>query len=193
MENNKKNMRIISGKLKGKKLSFLNTPNTRPLRDFVKENIFNIIYHSNLINIKIKDATVLDLYSGIGSFGIECISREASAVTFVEKDKNTLNYLNKNIKALLIEDKISLFKGDTSQFLKQKKGKKYDVIFLDPPYTEIDYLNDLKIINNLDILNKKHLIIIHREKNSKEKLEKLIDIKIIKYYGRSKVIFGCLF
>ena len=86
-----------------------------------------------------------------------------------------------------------MFKGDTSQFLKQKKGKKYDVIFLDPPYAEIDYLNDLKIINNLDILNKKHLIIIHREKNSKEKLEKLIDIKIIKYYGRSKVIFGCLF
>ncbi len=186
-------MRVISGKHKGKKIFYVNNSTTRPLRDFVKENIFNIIYHSNLINIKIKDATVLDLYSGIGSFGIECISREASAVTFVEKDKNTLNYLNKNIKALLIEDKISLFKGDASQFLKQKKGKKYDVIFLDPPYAETDYLNDLKIINNLDILNKKHLIIIHREKNSKEKLEKLIDIKIIKYYGRSKVIFGCLF
>ena len=193
MESNKASMRVISGKHKGKKIFYVNNSTTRPLRDFVKENIFNIIYHSNLINIKIKDATVLDLYSGIGSFGIECISREASAVTFVEKDKNTLNYLNKNIKALLIEDKISLFKGDTSQFLKQKKGKKYDVIFLDPPYAEIDYLNDLKIINNLDILNKKHLIIIHREKNSKEKLEKLIDIKIIKYYGRSKVIFGCLF
>ena len=66
-------MRIISGILKGKKLSFLNLPNTRPLKDIVKESIFNVIAHSNLIQIKIQDSEILDMYSGIGSFGIECI------------------------------------------------------------------------------------------------------------------------
>ena len=56
-------MRVISGFLKGKKLDFLKSTSTRPLRDFVKENIFNIINHSNLINIKLENATILDLYS----------------------------------------------------------------------------------------------------------------------------------
>ena len=70
-------MRIIGGELKGKKILFLKSKITRPLRNFVKENIFNIIENSNKINISLSNANVLDLYSGIGSFGIECISRKA--------------------------------------------------------------------------------------------------------------------
>ena len=80
-------MRIISGRLKGKSFNFTKSLITRPLKDSVKENIFNILTHSNLLNINIKKANVLDLYSGIGSFGLECISRGANKVTFVEKDK----------------------------------------------------------------------------------------------------------
>ena len=80
-------MRIISGNLKGKKLNFLNAPSTRPLKDMVRESIFNTILHSNLINVTIPNSLVLDIYSGTGSFGIECISRGASVVNFVEKDK----------------------------------------------------------------------------------------------------------
>ena len=63
-------MRIIGGKLKGKKLFFLSSKITRPLRDMVKESIINIIVHSNVINIDIKNSNILDLYSGVGSFGI---------------------------------------------------------------------------------------------------------------------------
>ena len=70
-------MRIVSGFLKGKLINFLKNSTTRPLKDIVKENIFNILHHSNLLNIEIKGSNVLDLYSGIGSFGIECISRGA--------------------------------------------------------------------------------------------------------------------
>ena len=70
-------MRIISGKLKGKSVAFIKTAATRPLKDSVKENIFNIIAHSNLLNINLKNSNILDLYSGIGSFGLECISRGA--------------------------------------------------------------------------------------------------------------------
>ena len=81
-------MRIISGKLKGKTISFLKSSTTRPLKDSVKESIFNIIIHSNLLNVNIRNSKILDLYSGIGSFGLECISRGAERITFVEKDKN---------------------------------------------------------------------------------------------------------
>ena len=66
-------MRIISGRLKGKSFNFLKNSTTRPLKDSVKENIFNILDHSNLIDAKIEEAKVLDIYSGIGSFGLECI------------------------------------------------------------------------------------------------------------------------
>ena len=86
-------MRIISGSLKGKTISFLKNLNTRPLKDSVKENIFNILFHSNLFNVDMQNAHILDLYSGVGSFGIECISRGASKVVFIEENINTVKIL----------------------------------------------------------------------------------------------------
>ena len=77
-------MRIISGKLKGKKILEPNDRLTRPLRDLTKESIFNIIQHSNKFDIKIENSNVLDLFSGVGSFGLECLSRGSSSVIFVE-------------------------------------------------------------------------------------------------------------
>ena len=86
-------MRVISGSLKGKKINYLKNVITRPLKDSVKENIFNILNHSNLINTKVEKANVLDLYSGVGSFGIECLSRGADKVTFIEQDIRATNIL----------------------------------------------------------------------------------------------------
>ena len=68
-------MRVISGTLKGRLINFIKNSNTRPLKDSVKESIFNILDHSNLLKTELKNSNILDLYSGIGSFGIECISR----------------------------------------------------------------------------------------------------------------------
>ena len=75
-------MRIISGNYKNKKLYFPKNSKTRPLKDSVKENIFNILNHSTKIKIRIKNSSILDLYSGSGSFGLECISRQAAKVFF---------------------------------------------------------------------------------------------------------------
>ena len=90
-------MRIISGKLKGKKIFYFKSFITRPLKDFVKENIFNVITHSKLIKINLKNSKVLDLYSGFGSFGIECISRGAQKIYFVENDKRAVSTLKENL------------------------------------------------------------------------------------------------
>ena len=86
-------MRIISGSLKGKSINFLKNSTTRPLKDAVRENIFNVLKHSNMFQVTLEKANILDLYSGIGSFGLECISRGAEKVTFIEKDKNALSIL----------------------------------------------------------------------------------------------------
>ena len=75
-------MRIISGVHKGKKILLPINKNTRPLRDLVKESIFNLIQHSSKFDIKVSNSDVLDLFSGSGSFGLECISRGASRVDF---------------------------------------------------------------------------------------------------------------
>ena len=78
-------MRIIGGKNKGKKLNIPIDENTRPLRDMVKESIFNLIEHSKKFKITISNSNILDLFSGTGSFGLECFSRGAQNITFVEK------------------------------------------------------------------------------------------------------------
>ena len=83
-------MRVIGGVFKGKKLFLPSDKNTRPLKDLTKESIFNLIQHSNKINIDIKNSFVLDLFSGSGSFGIECLSREAKKVVFALKDMDKM-------------------------------------------------------------------------------------------------------
>ena len=184
-------MRVISGFLKGKKLDFLRSTNTRPLRDFVKENIFNIINHSNLINIKLENATILDLYSGVGSFGIECISRGAIKTTFVENDNKALLVLKKNLHNLEIEEYSEIFNEKTISFIKRQNIKdKFELIFFDPPFAESFFINELEIIKQSKMYKKKHLIIIHRETNSKDELDTIIKILITKTYGRSTIIFG---
>ena len=88
-------MRIISGNFKGKKIFLPPDRNTRPLRDMVKESIFNLIQHSNKIDIKINHSNILDLFSGTGSFGLECLSRGAKNVIFVENYSQILKILKK--------------------------------------------------------------------------------------------------
>ena len=80
-------MRIISGSFKGKKIFEPKNSLTRPLKDLTKESIFNIIAHSNKLKINLSNALVLDLFSGVGSFGLECLSRGVKEVTFIENYK----------------------------------------------------------------------------------------------------------
>ena len=183
-------MRIISGKLKGKTISFLKSSTTRPLKDSVKESIFNIIAHSNLLNVNLKDSNILDLYSGIGSFGLECISRGAKKITFVEKDKNVAEILKKNLVNLKINNNAKVIIDEIMNFLKENLSEKFEIIFLDPPFAENKYMKELKLIQKKRIYKNDHVIVIHREKKSFDDLKKIINPIIIKEYGRSKIIFG---
>ena len=89
-------MRIISGTFKGRKILDPKDLKTRPLKDLTKESIFNVINHSNKFEIIIQRSTILDVFSGVGSFGIECLSRGAVNVTFVENYKKEILKLTKN-------------------------------------------------------------------------------------------------
>jgi len=190
-------MRIIGGKLKNKKLLFPKNLKTRPLRDSVRENIFNILNHSNNIGVDIKNSAVLDLYAGTGSFGLECISREASEVIFVENDLDALRNLEKNIKNLNAQNKtLMLNRGDVFKFfdiLTMEFIEKFNIIFLDPPYQDKKCVEIIKIIKEKNLINKKHILVIHREIKSEDPIDKYLNIIEKRIYGRSEIFFGRFF
>ena len=185
-------MRIISGKFKGKKLHDPKNKLTRPLKDRVRESIFNIIEHSNIIKNKILSSTVLDLYSGSGSFGIECLSRGASKVFFCESYSPAFKILKKNLIQLDCLNKSELFNMTVTNFINQSINSylKYDFIFLDPPYKEekINILFELIIKNK--ILNKDGVLILHRNKKTIDVFPNQFKILSQRVYGLSKIYFG---
>ena len=85
-------MRIISGTFRGKKILEPKDIKTRPLKDLTKESIFNILNHSNKFKIDLEDSSILDLFSGVGSFGIECLSRGVKSVIFIENYNGAVSY-----------------------------------------------------------------------------------------------------
>ena len=122
-------MRVISGVLKGKTINYLKNTTTRPLRDSVRENIFNILKHSKLINVNLEGGRVLDLYSGVGSFGIECISRGAKIVMFIEQNIETIKILRSNINQLSINNRTKIYNENIQIVLNDKDFEKFDIFF----------------------------------------------------------------
>ena len=182
-------MRIISGKLKGKKLKDPIDKETRPLKDMVKESIFNIINHSNKFNLDLEKSNILDLFSGVGSFGIECLSRGVKKVIFVENYNKVLDVLDYNLKSLKLENYKILKKNIFEQNTFENFNYKFDIIFLDPPYKEKNINNLFLTIFENKLLNKNGIIILHRKKSDNDMLPKEF-IKIEeKTYGISKIMF----
>ena len=187
-------MRIISGTAKGKKILLPNDRLTRPLKDLTKESIFNIIEHSNLFESKVKGSNMLDLFSGVGSFGLECLSRGASSVVFVENYNKVLPILKKNIDNLSFNGnskilEINLFDESSLNHLK----KKFDIIFIDPPYKEKKLPNLVEKLIDLNLLEKEGVFIIHRHNKEEDIFPNNFKILKEKSYGISKIIFGTRF
>ena len=187
-------MRIISGISKGKKIYEPKDLNTRPLKDLTKESIFNILNHSNKFSVKLQNSNVLDLFSGVGSFGLECLSRGSAKVIFVENYINVLSVLRKNILNLQYQKNSTVIENDIIDNLIFNKFKnKFDIIFLDPPYKEQKLSHILNKIIESEILNNDGIIIIHRHKKEKDEFPKKFKIIEEKTYGISRVIFGNFF
>ena len=187
-------MRIIAGKLKGSILHMPKDKNTRPLKDIVRESIFNLLTHSNKILLQLEQSNVLDLYAGTGSFGLECLSRQAKSVCFIDKKKDVIKILEKNIKKLKVKNKIKIFFNDIFELIEKQNisESKFDLIFCDPPFKDTNIEKLIELIFNKNLLNKNGIIILHRNKTTEEKLPNYFKIIDEKVYGISKIIFGKL-
>ena len=184
-------MRIIGGAFKGKKLFLPIDKMTRPLKDLVKESIFNLIKHSKKINIDIEKSKILDLFAGSGSFGLECLSRNASKIVFLENYPQALKVLEKNI-SLFPNDKCEVYNSNCFNFLSSDNilKDKFDIIFLDPPYKELKINQIIENILSKNLLNSNGFIIIHRHKKDAIKISQKLKIFETRLYGISKVYFG---
>ena len=191
-------MRIISGKFKGIKIYTPVNKEIRPLKDMARESIFNFLIHSNKISFRFEESNILDLYSGTGSFGLECLSRNAGNVIFVEKEKEAIKILEKNIKKLNVKDLTKIIFDDVFNVIKKNKKNffitthhlKLDLNFWDPPFKDTNISHLIELIAKKDLLKKNGIIVLHRHKNSKEKLTDYLKIIDERIYGSSKIIFG---
>jgi 16S rRNA (guanine966-N2)-methyltransferase len=187
-------MRIVSGKLKGSILYLPKDKNTRPLKDMVKESIFNVITHSNKISFKFKDSHILDLFSGTGSFGLECISRDAKYVNFVEKEFNAAKILNKNIEKFSLKNVTKIITNDVFSVVKKNNfsESEFDLIFCDPPFQNSKIYELIDLIINKKILKKEGVIILHRSKATIDKFPTHFKVFEERIYGLSKIVFATL-
>ena len=184
-------MRIIAGTAKGKKIFSPIDKKTRPLKDMVRESIFNIICHSSLLKLKLNQCKILDLFSGVGSFGLEAISRGVKKVVFFEDYSLALNLLNKNIKNLSFNEQAKIYKENIYKRDSFKKlNYKFNLIFIDPPFKDENLETIFDNLYKSKTIDSETIIILHRHKKATGNFYNNFKISREELYGSSKIIFG---
>lgn len=142
-------MRVISGSVRGRKLKTPENYDIRPTTDNVKESIFNII------QFDIEGRRVLDLFAGTGQLGIECLSRGAESVVFIDQSREAVKIIKDNLKSCGLKG--TVLQQDAMSYLRACGS--FDLIFIDPPYDSTLYGPALEIINSVDILSDGGIIV----------------------------------
>ena len=167
-------MRVVAGKYRGKNLASPKDESVRPTTTRIKETLFNVLQGY------VSGATVLDLFAGSGALGIECISRGASDVTFVDRSKDSIALVYQNLKG--IDGNYKVVNADFSSALRSSyvSGKKFDLIFLDPPYATNLAELAIELIIQLDLLNEDGIIVFEHG------AEKSYEIQDMRFKQRTK-------
>ncbi len=178
-------MRITGGALKGRKVKAPKGRGTRPTTDMLRKAVFDVLGPKEV-------SKVLDLYAGSGAFGFEALSRGAEEVVLVEKDKRTAELIKKNAESLGVKDRVKVLSLDAKRAIRvlAEKGKAFDLIFMDPPYGDVQKLPQvLEEIILKEVLAKGGMLIIqHPSRQDPPQIEGL-SLKKTKTYGDSALSF----
>ncbi len=161
-------MRIISGSAKGRRLTSFKSSLIRPTSDRIREAVFDILLSYKGCSVDVFPfQNVLDAFAGTGAFGIESCSRGASKVTFIESNHAVINVLKKNLEVCGFKEGTDVLSSDIVRALKhlKKKGEKFDLVFLDPPYDRSLVEDTLSSVINSDILNGGSLVVVEHSLN----------------------------
>ena len=181
-------MRVISGTARGTKLNSIDSNETRPTLDRVKESLFNIVQN------KIEDSVVLDLFAGSGSIGIEFLSRGTEKVYFCEKFHLATQMIIQNLEKTRLKSKSEILEMDFKKCLSKlsKDNIRFDIIFIDPPYKANFAVKAVNQIISLDLLKKDGIIIIETDEKERDlkELENLqVEVYDLRKYGRVYLMF----
>ncbi|HPD02985.1 MAG TPA: 16S rRNA (guanine(966)-N(2))-methyltransferase RsmD [Eubacteriales bacterium] len=177
----RKNLRVISGKYKGRKLFSPRGDEIRPTSDRAKEAVFDILQW------EIEGARVLDLFAGSGSLGIEAASRGAAEVIFSDISGESISLINQNLTKIGI--KAQVFKRDYRHMLEMSGGR-FDIIFIDPPYGSAAGKDAMNIILEKGLLNEGGVIVFETARTKEADLIFRTDIATDKRdYGAASVLF----
>ncbi len=146
-------MRIITGKAKGIRLATLEGEATRPTSERVKEAVFSMLAGD------IEDREVLDLFAGSGQMALEAVSRGASHATLVDSSLAAIRIIEKNVSRTRLNENCTVIKSDCLSFIKRSSQKKFDLIFVDPPYASGLYIPVLSQMLDSEILKPSSLIV----------------------------------
>jgi 16S rRNA (guanine966-N2)-methyltransferase len=158
-------MRIISGKFKGRLINVPDSKFIRPMTDRVRETLFNLLNN----RIDFNGIKVLDIYSGSGALGLECLSRGAKEVHFIENNFSIYKNLRKNLELLNTEDYVKVFKTDALKFADSFSDLNYDLILADPPFFKDDIYKVVDRILANKYLSEDGIMIIERSVQTKNK------------------------
>lgn len=176
-------MRIIAGSARGHRLKSLEGMNTRPTQDRVKESVFNIIMNY------ISERKVLDLFSGTGNLGIEAISRGASHALMVDKNPSCVKIITDNLIHTKLEDRAKVVCEDVILAIRRLKGQKFDLIFMDPPYSKGHIQPTIDAIFENNILACSGIIVVERSKTDEMTQSQIYQIVREQTYGDTVVSF----
>jgi 16S rRNA (guanine(966)-N(2))-methyltransferase RsmD len=177
-------MRIVGGALRGKKLLWESNDTTRPTGDRIKENVFNILCAGG---IEFAGARVLDLFAGSGQLGIECLSRGAGRVVFNDKSADSVAIISKNLAETpkSMQKCATVLNLDYLSALSRLKSQQFDIIFIDPPFKEIETVKTaVETIKDGGLLAKNGVIIVENECETLEFGGFDVDFRA---YGRTKI------
>lgn len=181
-------MRVITGVAKGRKIKAPKGMNTRPTSDKVKESMFNIIGHID------SEASVLDLFAGSGNVGIEFLSRGAKECVFIDGNTESIKVINENINTLGFEKQSSVFKNTVERSLDvlSRKKRKFDYIFMDPPYNKDLVEPIIEKIVSMGLLKKDGMMIAEHETRTeiKDEFSNLIRFDQRKYGDTTISFYG---
>lgn len=173
-------MRIITGKAKGIRLVTLEGEKTRPTAERVKEAVFS------MLQFDIDSRRVLDLFAGSGQMALEAISRGAKDAVLVEKAKEAVAVINKNIEKTRFVDSCKVFCLDWSDYVRRFAGEKFDIVFLDPPYAAGLYAPALSSLLAANMLKPTSLIVCESDSaeifaKDKELAARFKEVRVSRY------------
>lgn len=129
-------VRVIAGEAKGRTLVVAKGGGTRSATDRVRETLFAIL------TPRLQDALVLDLFAGVGTLGIEALSRGAAAATFVERSSEAVTALRQNLASTKLEERCTVVPLDVLSYLGRASGA-FDLVFCDPPFADVELLGQV--------------------------------------------------